>query len=179
VTPIVELQAEHEVILRVLDAIRRENQHLRRKGELRIHNVTRILDFIRVFADRNHHAKEEHLLFERMKERGLPGHTGPIAVMLHEHQSGRSLVAAASRSLQDAQAGQADASRTVAECLEAYATLLQQHIAKENDVLYPWAERILSPDDMAWLEEQFKTVNAQVLSAEDRAAYTKLATELA
>ena len=47
------------------------------------------LDFFRNFADGCHHAKEENLLFPRMKERGVPENGGPIGVMLAEHEQGR------------------------------------------------------------------------------------------
>ncbi|MGD0266766.1 MAG: hemerythrin domain-containing protein, partial [Candidatus Methylomirabilota bacterium] len=37
-----------------------------------------------------HHGKEENLLFKTMVDRGFPRQGGPIAVMLHEHETGRS-----------------------------------------------------------------------------------------
>ena len=45
--------------------------------------------FLRGFADSCHHGKEEDILFQRMVERGFPRETGPVAVMLYEHEVGR------------------------------------------------------------------------------------------
>ena len=50
--------------------------------------------FFREFADSCHHGKEEDVLFQRMDERGFPRETGPVAVMLYEHEVGRGHVSA-------------------------------------------------------------------------------------
>jgi hemerythrin-like domain-containing protein len=55
-------------------------------------DLEKMVEFIRVFADKCHHSKEEKLLFERMQARGVSGEVGPIAVMLREHQDGRAHV---------------------------------------------------------------------------------------
>ena len=50
------------------------------------------VDFFRSFADRAHHGKEEEILFALMVARGYSREAGPVAVMLHDHEQGRSLV---------------------------------------------------------------------------------------
>ncbi len=50
--------------------------------------------FLRGFADGCHHGKEEDILFQRLIERGFPREAGPLAVMYHEHEVGRSHVRA-------------------------------------------------------------------------------------
>src|SRR5512146_1127553 len=50
------------------------------------------VDFIRNFADRFHHAKEEDVLFEALVENGMPRENSPVAAMLMEHDAGREFV---------------------------------------------------------------------------------------
>ena len=45
--------------------------------------------FFRDFADKCHHGKEEDRLFVKMVEAGFLQNSGPIAVMLSEHDAGR------------------------------------------------------------------------------------------
>jgi hemerythrin-like domain-containing protein len=62
------------------------------------------VDFVRNFADRCHHAKEEENLFPRMEARGVPRDGGPIGVMLFEHEEGRAYVRAIAGAIDDYEA---------------------------------------------------------------------------
>lgn len=105
------------------------------------------VDFIRNYADRFHHAKEEDVLFEALVNNGMPRQNSPIAAMLMEHDQGRAYVKAMETAAGEALAGQTGREQTVAENALAYAALLRDHIAKEDDILYPLAERVI-PDTM-------------------------------
>jgi len=52
-----------------------------------------MLDFFTVYVDRVHNKKEEDHLFPLIEARGIPRSGGPLAVMLQEHEQGRSLLA--------------------------------------------------------------------------------------
>ena len=101
------------------------------------------VDFIRSYADRFHHAKEEDVLFEALVENGMPREHSPVAAMLMEHDKGRAFVAAMEGAARDAMAGKEGAGRIVADNALAYGTLLRDHIAKEDTILYPLAERVI------------------------------------
>lgn len=105
------------------------------------------VDFIRNFADRFHHAKEEDVLFEALVTNGMPREHSPVAAMLMEHDQGRAYVKAMESAASEAQAGKAGHERIIAENALAYAELLREHIGKEDGVLYPLAERVI-PDTM-------------------------------
>jgi hemerythrin-like domain-containing protein len=55
--------------------------------------IASVLSFLTEFADGHHHNKEEKILFPALEEAGFPSDDGPVAVMLHEHTLGRSLIA--------------------------------------------------------------------------------------
>ncbi|MDD2270919.1 MAG: hemerythrin domain-containing protein [Desulfuromonadaceae bacterium] len=105
------------------------------------------VDFIRNFADRFHHAKEEDVLFEALVKNGMPREHSPIAAMLMEHDQGRAFVKAMETAALEALDGQSGREQTIATNALAYAALLREHIAKEDEVLYPLAERVI-PDTM-------------------------------
>jgi hemerythrin-like domain-containing protein len=112
--------------------------------------------FFRGFADAFHHGKEEDILFRRMIERGFPRETGPLAVMLHEHRLGRLHVGAL------VQVGEGAGPLAVAETallLEnagAFVPLLRSHILKEDRILYPMSERLLTGPEMDAMETEFE-----------------------
>ena len=104
-------------------------------------------DFIRQYADRFHHAKEEDILFEALVTNGMPRQNSPVAAMLMEHDLGRGYVKAFADAAARALAGETGLAGVVAENALAYAALLRDHIAKEDEILYPLAERVI-PDGM-------------------------------
>jgi len=87
------LMNEHRLIERALDALERWVTTLNPGSESDDKTeLARFVSFIRDFGDAYHHKKEEDMLFVAMVEQGFPREAGPIAMMLHEHDLGRSLV---------------------------------------------------------------------------------------
>lgn len=131
------LRAEHDHILRacaVLDAMAGK---LESGAAVDAADAKAVTDFVRLYADGLHHAKEEHVLFPAMEAAGMPRNGGPIAVMLHDHETGRAHVAGMVAAVENG----VDAS--FAMHARGFASLLTQHIAKENNVLFMMASRIL------------------------------------
>jgi hemerythrin-like domain-containing protein len=178
-TPTETLKHEHQIILLALGAVEREMQQIQSGGPVPEVRIAQIIDFIQNFADRCHHAKEEKLLFSRMQERGMPVHGGPIGVMLQEHDDGRRRVRAAAEALPGAEAGDAGARTALTANLLAYVHLLRAHIDKEDNVLYPMADRILSAADQADLAAAFERVEAEEMGEGTHERYHQLAHEWA
>lgn len=101
------------------------------------------VDFIRNFADRFHHAKEEDVLFEALITNGMPRENSPIAAMLMEHDQGRAFVKIVEAATLEALDGHDGMRQVIADNALAYAALLREHISKEDDILYPLAERVI------------------------------------
>ena len=95
----------------------------------------------RSFVDQTeHHLRyEEEVLFPAL-ERATPMATGPTSMMRFEHAQMRELFT----QLLDAVAGQDAAA--LADSVETLLLLMQQHNAKEENVLYPIADSTLPPD---------------------------------
>jgi len=161
VKPTEGLKNEHRVIERMLKLVWEGCDRLERGESLDPSLFLGAADFFRNFADRCHHAKEEKLLFEKMIERGMSRQTGPIAVMLSEHEISRAHVRKINELAQKKLAG-----KTKTEMVDAgrgYVQLLSQHIQKEDNVLYPMADRMLTKDDQKQLEQGFEKVENEIM----------------
>lgn len=145
------LRDEHRVILRALDVLEMAAAQLARGRPLPDGWWQEIVAWLRSFADKNHHAKEEAALFPAMVKAGVPSEGGPIAVMLEEHERGRALVRAM-------EAG--DAAARSAKARE-YIALLREHIDKENGVLFPMADAVLDDRAQGALAREFEAVEAE------------------
>ncbi len=173
------LKHEHQVILMVLEAAEREALRIQDTGEVRGNDVEQMIDFFRNFSDRCHHAKEEDLLFAWMEDRGMPVQGGPIAVMLHEHEEGRRRVTAVADALPRARQGDPGALATVRTNLLAFVQLLRAHISKEDNILYPMADRMFSPTDQQALTKAFDRVEAEEIGTGVHERYHHMAHTLA
>ena len=134
---------EHTLILRMLAVLER---NARRTAEGTYRNYRFYLDavdFIRNYADRFHHAKEEDILFEALLKNGMPRNNSPVAAMLLEHDQGRAYVRAMEEAANAALAGTPGQDAAIAENALGYLELLREHISKEDGILYPLAERLI------------------------------------
>jgi hemerythrin-like domain-containing protein len=154
------LRQEHEAILRMLDATEEVAGRLERGASVAPDILSGLLEFFQLFADRCHHGKEEDLLFPALAQKGLPTSGGPIAVMLHEHALGRSLIGRMEEAGM-AYGSDASAGPRWAEAAAGYASLLRAHIQKENNVLFVMAENLLSQSEQQELSEAFERIEVE------------------
>ncbi len=171
------LKEEHELILQALDALDRKITQLESGAAPDRAYFEKAVEFLRTFADKCHHGKEENLLFKTMVDRGFPLHGGPIAVMLSEHNTGRAFI----RGMADGAAGlgkDPGAAQQIIQNGRGYIQLLRAHIDKENTVLFPMADNILSPEDQAHLGEEFERFEEEETGAGVHEASLKLLEEL-
>ena len=173
------LKHEHEIILMVLDAAEREIESIQGTGQVHRQNIEKMLDFFRSFADHCHHAKEEKHLFVKMKEKGMPDNSGPIFVMLTEHNQGRSRLNAIAEVLGTASEGSASAIQTVIDNLSGYVELLRNHILKEDNILFPAADKMFTPEDQKELMVSFEKVEAEEIGVGIHEKYHQIAHDLA
>jgi hemerythrin-like domain-containing protein len=147
------LMQEHRLIEQVLDALVGFSDDIRRRGTTEKDELGRFVTFLREFADECHHGKEEGVLFAAMVEGGFPKDGGPIAVMLHEHTLGRSLIRAMKQKSEQAGEWSGEDRQAIAGAAHGYSDLLRAHIHKEDAILYPMAEQHLSPETMERVSE--------------------------
>lgn len=148
-----KLMEEHALILDVLDAF----SAALRGGRAAPPSRETIADFVRFcreYVDGLHHHKEEDLLFPAMVEQGFSPEQGPVGVMLHEHVQGRQHVAALAAIAQSSEALDDSEFAALEAHGRAFAALLASHIAKENNVLYPMALRMLPASSVGHLDAQ-------------------------
>jgi hemerythrin-like domain-containing protein len=173
--PIEDLKTEHDAVqitLKVLDSICNEAE---KTGEIsNPDHLEQLIDFFRTFVDTCHHGKEEELLFPALEEVGVSREGGPIGVMLKEHQQGRDLVGNMNAALSRYTGGDRAAARDLIRHARAYIVLLNQHIDKENNVLFPMADRHLSSEKQVELWEGFETIETEKVGAGRHEAFHRM-----
>jgi hemerythrin-like domain-containing protein len=191
-SPTRQLADDHEYVMLVVGAMNAEVAYIERTGRVHADRVAQMIDFTRNFTDGDHHAKEEDLLFPFLEERSAAA-AGTISVLLSEHEAARDCIRAIAAvlpvaALPDAGGAHADAAdaeriaaarTTVAENLRLYAFLLPLHIGKEDTVLFPLMEDVLSIQEQEMLGEDLARVGREPGSREAAERYRRLAHTLA
>lgn len=146
-----ELRHEHEVILRALAVLERAGARLELGRTVDETALQELVALIRMFADRCHHGKEEDQLFPILRAKGLGDSLVPF---LDDHVEGRGyLVTLASAASPAARAAAA----------RRYVGLLRDHIQREDDVLFPLAEEVLTPAEQGRLADAYAEVEERVV----------------
>jgi hemerythrin-like domain-containing protein len=131
--------------------------------------------FFRNFADGCHHRKEEESFFMALADSGLSNQTGPIAIMLAEHEQGRTYNRAMEKAARAIDRGEPAAQTDLTRNALEYIGLLRQHIRRENEFLFPMAERLISPLRQKELAAEFEQIERKETGAGVHEKYHRLA----
>jgi hemerythrin-like domain-containing protein len=152
-----DLMKEHDAILHVFTIIdkmlstdTKEDVEIFKFGD-------ELIFFLKTFADKCHHGKEEDYIFKELVARGIPNEGGPIGVMLQEHQQGREYISIMNKSLEtkDLINFKANAAK--------YRDHMRNHIDKENNALFVMADKLLDDARQNELFEKFEVHEETVI----------------
>lgn len=168
------LMKEHQLILKCIDLMERYVEFSLKHPDtpILLEKAAGFIEFIHEFADHFHHAKEEDILFRYLVAPGVLTHCNPVPQMLMEHDKGREYV----RNME--QAVRAKALNDLAANGVQYARLLKEHIYKEDNILYPMAERGLSNEAKTAIMEEYVQTDQRLNSLAIWDKYEVFCTEL-
>lgn len=173
------LSGEHRIIEQVLGCLEQMAYDATARGRLDKTSAEEALDFLRNFADRCHHGKEETHLFPAMEAAGFPRDGGPTGVMLDEHEQGRAHIRAMAEAIEGAAAGKSDALQQFTTHAQGYIGLLREHIEKEDHCLFAMADRTFSEEDQQRLLTAFEHVEHEHMGLGTHEKYLHIAEALA
>ena len=177
--PTETLAKEHELVILVTKAAEEEVRYIRDTGEFRPEVVDELVDFFEYFTEGCHDPKEEHLLFARLRLRGLPAETGILAEFYREHQEFHSRLRDIEhwvRAWRKTETG--DVNELVTH-LDGYLQLMRSHVAREDELLFPMANELLTDEDQEDLELGFDSIECEEVAVGVRERYRDLAHLLA
>jgi hemerythrin-like domain-containing protein len=131
------LAQEHKLILRALDVLDALTGSMEAQGRFEERDADKILDFLRWFADAHHQAKEETILFPAIKA-SAASEERPVRHMMFEHDQER-------QSIEDLERNaRSDKRSDFAAAANQLSSVLRNHIYKEDTLLFPDADSLLT-----------------------------------
>ena len=154
--PAGSLMIEHRLIERMIKLLENESARIRKEHKPDIIFIDRAVDFIRTYADRCHHGKEEDILFrELLKKKLSTEHKRILEELIKEHgyarQVTKSLVKAKEAYVKDRK----DALPDITRFLEELALFYPKHIEKEDKHFFLPVMNYFSEKEQAGMLREF------------------------
>lgn len=169
------LMIEHRLIEKVLSLINKEIEHIDEKGTINQFFVQSVVDFIRTYADRTHHGKEEDILFEQLKTKTMnPFDSAMMDDLIEEHKAARLVVS----ELMQSEAGFINGDRAQLSVIKQKLTFLlnlyPNHIAKEDKLFFPNTERYFTAEELAKMQDDFFAFDRNMIHEKYKKLYESL-----
>ena len=148
--PMKKMVDEHVLIKRWLALLPKVIENLDLETEEGLQLINNGIDFIRNFADKYHHAKEEDETFKYFDE-----NFDMIKVIRNDHVKVRRHVKEMLQAIENKD------TKTLEDHLVSYSQILPEHIKKEDEILFPWMDRKLTTNQIGQLFSRFNEIDLE------------------
>lgn len=143
------LMIEHRLIEKMLGITKKELDLIKTKKAVNSLFIDTIVDFIRTYADRTHHGKEEDILFAELERKKLyAGDTRLMKELVDEHIQARKVVGELVEANRRYAGGDPTGIGIISDRMAFLIDFYPRHIAKEDKVFFPNAERYFSSGEL-------------------------------
>ncbi len=162
--PIGPLMWEHRTIERAVSIVAESLTRMRRTGVLETRLLELSVDFIRTYADRTHHGKEEDILFKALQDRPLSAEEGTVVhELMADHVRARQLTRQVVTGMETHTAAGYGGMDMVLAALEQLCLLYPAHIEKEDKHLFHQVMRYFTREEMDRMLEEFREFDRQLI----------------
>ena len=154
------LMDEHQNILTVVEALETACEKIAGTGPVDEDFLKKAIEFIRNYADKLHHSKEEEILFVEMKKNntGDKKSCNPVEQMLYEHDLGRKYIAGIKKGMMKR------SRKIIVENARGYIYLIREHISKEDNILFPMSDETLDEKTKKEILTKFNKIDKEKIN---------------
>ncbi len=158
------LMIEHRLIERMLSVIKKVLDQIESQQRIDPVFVDTAVDFIRFYADRTHHGKEEDILFRDLNDKPLSAEDRQIMeALIREHAFGRRTTS----ELVDANTRYRDGDETalndIADKLQTLIDFYPKHIEKEDNIFFPSSRTYFTDDEEQAMLAEFRAFDQKMI----------------
>ena len=136
------LMIEHRLIEKMLAVIKDQMSVMRTQNRIDPVFIDAAVDFIRIYADKTHHGKEEDILFRDLEVRNMSAEDKKaMQELVEEHKFARKKVVELVQAKEDYLVGRKEALKTVLDRLTTLVEFYPEHIRREDEAFFPDTEK--------------------------------------
>jgi hemerythrin-like domain-containing protein len=169
------LMIEHRLIEKMLIIANKEIENIKKNKTVDPIFIDTFVDFIRVYADRTHHGKEEDILFKELENKKLNDKDKKgMRELIDEHIAARKIV----KELVEAKIkyieGDSNSINTIIDKLTFLIKFYPEHIKKEDKVFFPDTEKYFSNEELDKMLNDFWDFDKKMIHEKYNTLYESL-----
>ena len=149
------LMIEHRLIEKMLYIIAEKIPQIQESKCVDPNFIDIAVDFIRIYADKTHHGKEEDIMFRDCKKKKMNDEDNKVMnELIEEHKYGRKTVAELVRAKEEYLHGK-NTIDTIVEKLTALTVFYPKHILKEDKLFFINSEKYFTENELEQMLREF------------------------
>jgi hemerythrin-like domain-containing protein len=142
--------------------------------------IDTMVDFIRTYADRTHHGKEEDILFRELEKKDLDEKNARLMrELVDEHIHARKVVGELMEAKERYVNGEAGGLATIVEKMKFLIEFYPQHIDKEDTFFFPDTEAYFSSEELDAMLAEFYEFDRSMIHEKYNRLYESLQADYA
>ena len=166
---------EHRLIERMITLIKQKLNQIEATNQVDPLFIDTIVDFIRIYADRTHHGKEEDILFRELSNKKMSDeHRKIMDELVNEHMLARKTT----KELVDAnvkyRSGEKSSLKVIISKLKKLVDFYPEHIEKEDKIFFPAYMMYLSDEEDQLMLKEFYDFDREMIHEKYKFVLQKL-----
>ncbi len=157
--PLAILKEEHQALMKVIYLIHEQMERLQENKPAQRTVLNSIVEFLREFVEKIHYQKEEALLLPALKESGAPLEDCPLDLLKQDHETSLVLLSTLEKLVPLCEKNEKLMRDKLLETLRDLKEVYTRHTLKEENFIFPLAEKYLSQGKQKSLAEAFKKID--------------------
>jgi hemerythrin-like domain-containing protein len=161
-SPTENLKNEHKEINELLKIMSKIAGSIKSNKVFYTSDVEDIIEYMEIFIEKSHHGKEE-IYYTKLELYGVLKDTELLNEMLHEHTRSRNYLKDICTCVVNCKIGYTFSGDMLAESLTNYVLLIENHMLKEEDIIFPLADIKLSDENQHEISIEFDKIEESIV----------------
>jgi hemerythrin-like domain-containing protein len=167
---------EHRLIERMITLVEEKLEKIQTTNQVDPFFIDIVVDFIRIYADRTHHGKEEDILFKKLANKQMSDQNRRIMdELVDEHVLGRKTTKELVEANAQYRIGEKSALSVIVSKLKRLVDFYPKHIEKEDKVFFPAYMKCLSDEEDQLMLKEFYEFDREMIHEKYKFVLQKLA----
>ena len=169
------LMIEHRLIEKMLGITSKELALITKTEKVNPIFIDTFVDFIRTYADRTHHGKEEDILFKALELKDMTiNDQKMLQYLVNDHSISRKVVGELVAANNNYVTGDVTSIGVIIDKLSFLLNLYPTHISKEDKIFFPNTEKYFSDEELDMLLHDFREFDSRMIHEKYRRLYESL-----
>jgi len=177
-TPTENLIKEHEEINELLDIMSKIALKIKSKDVFYPNDVEEIIDYLIIIIENSHHGKEDDVFYPELISSGIPKETAPLSIINYEHTLANRYLKDISSCVVNCKIGNDFSGELLADSLTNYVVVIKNHIQREEEIIFPIANEVLSSEKQNEISQRFEDIEQKNISLSFFDRFNKLLKKL-